>query len=99
MTANLIIPCLSFAEIIKAFNIYEWDMWLPILIVVIICVSIGWGVGILVNLLIRPSREIRKLILITFMFSNSNSTQLTYVESLSDTLTKVSGLPVACIYL
>ena len=99
MIANLLIPCLSIAEIIKSFNIKEWDMWLPILIVVVLCVFTGWVIGTIVNLVIKSPKEIKNLTLVTFMFSNSTSSQLIYVESLADILTRITGMPASCILI
>lgn len=90
MTANFLIPCLSVAEICKSFNISKYEIWLPILIYCIFSLGIGYLIGEIICFffpLIKP--EIRRLVLIACMFSNSTSMQLIYVDSLGSILGKM----------
>lgn len=109
MTANFLIPCLSVAEICKSFHINNYDLWLPILIYCLFNVGVGYLIGEVVCSLNKDmSPEIRRLILISCMFSNSTSMQLIYIESLSgilaemvnttETVAKSRGYIVVLIY-
>jgi predicted permease len=91
MTANLFIPCLTVTQIIKSFHIEEYDIWLPILVGCIACVASGYLIGVLLNLLCNYKSEIKRLILINLMFSNSTSMQLIYTEALASILTQLTG--------
>ena len=97
MIANLFIPCLTISQIVKSFNIKEYELWLPILIYCIICVLVGYIIGIIINFVLRLKSEIKRLTLINLMFSNSTSLQLIYVESLSPVLVNMTGLSLESI--
>lgn len=90
ITANFLIPCLSISEICKSFRINNVSMWLPILIYCILNVSIGYIIGVLTCYFVKiKNPEIRRLILIVFMFSNSTSIQLIYIDSLGPLLARL----------
>jgi predicted permease len=90
MTANFLIPCLSIAEICKSFKIGHFEIWLPILIYCLFNVGIGYIIAEIICFFIKDIKpEIRKLIIIVCMFSNSTSMQLIYVESLSSLMARI----------
>jgi predicted permease len=92
VTANFLIPCLSVSEICKSFKIGDWEMWLPILIYCLLNVGLGYITGELISLCFRGIKsEVKRLVLIVCMFSNSTSMQLVYVESLAGILAKIIG--------
>jgi predicted permease len=87
MTANFLIPCLSISEICKSFKIENFSMWAPILVYCLLNVFMGYLIGEIVCMIMKISKgEIRRLVLIVCMFSNSTSMQLIYVDSLSSIL-------------
>lgn len=57
----------------------------------IVNVALGYLIGEIMCFIIPTKKEIRKLILIVCMFSNSTSIQLIYVDSLGSILSKMTG--------
>lgn len=90
MTANFLIPCLSIAEICKSFKIGHYEIWLPILIYCLFNVGIGYMIAEIICFFIKDIKpEIRRLVIIVCMFSNSTSMQLIYVDSLSSLMARI----------
>jgi predicted permease len=91
ITANILLPCLTLSDILKSFEITNYQLWLPILLCCLIIVFLGYITGYIFCFFLNISKDIKKLIIICFMFSNSTSYQLLYIHSLSEILAKMLG--------
>lgn len=87
-----LLPMLMFAQILKGFNILEFEVWLPVLGIVLIQVVIGVIMGYIISYITCSESNVKKFMITTLSFTQTKTLQLLVVDTFASAMESISTM-------
>jgi predicted permease len=85
-----LLPMLMFVQILKGFNIFDIEAWLPVLVIILIQVAIGVIIGYAISYITCSESNVRKFLITTLSFTQTKTLQLLVVDTFANAMEKIS---------
>lgn len=85
-----LLPMLMFVQILKGFDIMDFEMWAPVLGIILIQVAIGVILGYVISYITFSERNVLKFLITSLSFTQTKTLQLLLVDNLAGVLENIS---------
>lgn len=82
--SNVLYPCLMFTEILRIWNLSEWNLWLPLFLLNIGMLMLSYGIVLVCGLFLKIKVTARNLLVCLLSFPNTGALPLIFIGALKE---------------